>query len=141
MGPLLKVMKKSRAVSCAAAVCTMILLDACWLLGAGSGKVYTSMASSLGEIQQWSLPKLFLIGGGVYLLLALGLCTFCLSEGDPSLSALRGALLGLVIFGVFDLTNLTFFGQGYGMQLAAMDICWGVFLFGTSALVGSLMGS
>ena len=64
---------------------------------------------------------------GAYLLLAVGITWLVLPQVDSVQSALiKGALFGLVVYGVFDLTNMTIFSQ-YDKRLALADTLWGTF--------------
>jgi len=56
-----------------------------------------------------------------YLLLALGIQQFAL--GDPK----KAAILGLVIYGVFDSVNMAMI-PGYPLDLATVDVVWGSLL-------------
>jgi uncharacterized membrane protein len=70
-----------------------------------------------------------------YLLLIVGLNFFILNRHRPIHEAV---LLGIVIYGVFDTTNLAMFKK-YKWNLALMDALWGGALFGlTTAVVYGL---
>ncbi len=49
-------------------------------------------------------------------------------------SAARGAAFGLVVYGVYNLTNKSTL-RGYSWSMVAVDAAWGSALFGCSALV------
>lgn len=124
---------RSRAV----AVCTLLVLDALWLIGGGAGARFLDRVASFSDVVPWSAWQLLLFVVLAYVLLAAALCVFAL-PAPPAEAAKRGALLGLVIYGVFDLSNLCLFGRSYGVDLAATDVAWGTFVMGASALAGSL---
>lgn len=70
-----------------------------------------------------------------YLLLIGGLNYFILNRHRPIYEAV---LLGIVIYGVFDTTNLAMFKK-YKWNIALMDTLWGGALFGlTTAVVYAL---
>lgn len=72
----------------------------------------------------------------VYVLLVLGLYKFIISERRPVKDA---AILGLVIYGVFDFTNYTMF-KNYDLTTALMDTAWGTTLMAlTTYLVYQVM--
>jgi uncharacterized membrane protein len=49
-----------------------------------------------------------------------------LSKGNIKKIAIYGALMGLLMYGTFDLTNLTIF-KNFPVNYAIMDTLWGVF--------------
>jgi uncharacterized membrane protein len=63
-----------------------------------------------------------------YLLYPVAVVVLALTPPPPrARSALiRGAVLGLAAFGVYDLTNLAIL-QGYSVRMAAVDMAWGGF--------------
>jgi uncharacterized membrane protein len=67
----------------------------------------------------------------VYALLAYGLVHFIIKPGRSYIDA---ALLGLVIYGVFDFTNYAIF-KDYGLPVAIMDTLWGATLMGFTAYI------
>jgi uncharacterized membrane protein len=70
-----------------------------------------------------------------YLFLVIGLYFFVIRK---KLNYLHGAFLGLIIYGVYDATNLATF-QKWTYKFALQDILWGSFLFGfTTFLVGRI---
>ena len=72
----------------------------------------------------------------VYALLVLGLYKFIISERRPVKDA---AILGLVIYGVFDFTNYAMF-KNYDLTTALMDTVWGSILMAlTTYLVYQVM--
>ncbi|MDH4466430.1 MAG: DUF2177 family protein [Bacteriovoracaceae bacterium] len=97
-----------------------LILDFVWI-GYLAGDFYRSKLSHIlrlnsdGSINAQIFPALF-----VYLFFALGIQVFV-----DKMS--QGALLGLVIYGVYDFTNVSLF-QGWTWDIAAVDIGWGIFL-------------
>jgi len=131
---------RSKTVACATAVCTLLFLDLVWLSLGGAAGRFRSTASASVLVRPWnSLQTTFFILAA-YGLLSVALCSTVLSDMDPAKTALKGALVGLVIYGVYDFTNLLVFGESYGIDLAMSDIAWGVFVMGTSSLMGALAG-
>lgn len=85
-----------------------------------------------GEISPWPLPALI-----VYLLMAIALTAFASPRIFDSTLVncfMWGALLGLCIYGVFDLTNLSIL-KNYPVIFALVDITWGTVLFGTTNMI------
>lgn len=122
----------------AAAIGALLLLDGLWLTLGGAGERFRRMAGDLCAVRAWRPWQLACLTAAAYVLLAAVLCVFAVPGRKPAAAAARGALLGLVIYGVFDLTNLAVFGRGYGLSLAAMDVGWGVFVMGAAACAGAL---
>jgi uncharacterized membrane protein len=137
------VARKARA--CAAAVIALLLLDFVWLYLLGVGDRFAAMARRLtGGAKPWPAWRLGVLVASVYALLGLGLCVFALlpaldGSAPRLLAAAKGALLGATIYGVYDLTNLAVFGQGYDPGLAASDVAWGTVAFGAAALAGATL--
>jgi uncharacterized membrane protein len=73
-----------------------------------------------------------------YLLLALGLSVYSIPNiKDKSLlkdSIIYGGLLGIIIYGVFDFTNLAIIRK-YNLKIALIDMFWGGILFTISAYI------
>jgi uncharacterized membrane protein len=110
------------------ALVVLLLLDAVWLtaIAPTSRRVIAAIQGTPLEVR-WT-PALV-----VYLLIAAGVTVF--ATGDTLLeTGSRGALLGLVIYGVYDLTNYATL-RAYPLTYAASDIAWGTFLCGTTAIV------
>jgi len=125
--------------SCALAVTVLLVLDFLWLTLAGTGKRFQDVASGIGPIEPWQGWQRISFAAGAYLLLSLALCLILGLDRSVRKTLLAGLLAGLIIYGVFDLTNLVVFGRGYSPSLALSDICWGTFVMGTSALAGALL--
>jgi len=68
----------------------------------------------------------------VYILIVLAIIVYVLPKINNKTilkdSILYGGLLGLIIFGVFEFTNIILF-EKYSLNLALIDIIWGIFLF------------
>jgi len=109
------------------ALVILLLLDAVWLTANAptSRRVIAGIQSTPLQIR-WT-PALL-----VYLLIAAGVTFF--APGDTLLeTGSHGALLGLVIYGVYDLTNYATL-RAYPLTYALSDIAWGTFLCGTTAI-------
>lgn len=77
----------------------------------------------------------------VYLIITFGIVYFVLPHTQPSdlLGAfIRGALLGLVMYGVYDFTNLATLAN-YSVKLTVIDVLWGMFATGTAATLVTLL--
>lgn len=84
-------------------------------------------------VRSWIMPL-------IYLLMGAGIAFYSLPKvqrlgtlGDENRSVrnsfMWGGLLGLIIYGVFDLTNYAIL-RDWGIGLAMMDVMWGTFLTG-----------
>ena len=109
----------------------MIALDATYLYFLG-GPPFARMVESIQD----SKFRLNIFGAAAsYLLMLYGLHYFVLSRArtqSTTDSMIRdSAVLGLVIYGVFDSTNIAMFSK-YKLGLAVVDTLWGVFLFSTT---------
>lgn len=82
------------------------------------------------------------VAAGFYLFYVVGVLALAVIPGIEKgalIEALwRGALLGAVAYGTYDLTNLATL-KGYTWQVAVVDITWGTVLTGTVATAGFLI--
>ncbi|MCZ7166770.1 DUF2177 family protein, partial [Salmonella enterica] len=109
-----------------------LVLDGLWL-GVFMGQTYRSLLGSLMLDQPRLLPAVLF-----YLLYALGCVVFVvLPSGSWQRAAGLGALLGLVAYGTYDLSNWATL-QGWSAGLALMDMAWGTFLTAVCCSVGYL---
>ena len=79
------------------------------------------------------------IAGAFYLLYVVGIVVLAivpaLGEGGWIKALLMGAVLGLVAYGTYDITNLSTL-KGWSVKLAVIDIAWGTALSAVSAAIG-----
>ncbi len=114
----------------------MAVVDSVWL---------TSMISTYRQhIGELLLPDGIRIAPAVafYLLYIFGIVWFGVSPalangGSLQTAALNGALLGLVCYGTYDLTNQATL-KVWPTFITLMDLTWGVFLTSTAAVAGTL---
>lgn len=101
---------------------------------------------------QWSLPNVyqptfdrignttFRLSGGIvaWMLIAAGLNYYAIIKGDIISSALRGALFGFIVYGVYNATNYAILTE-YDLRTATIDTAWGMCVSGlVSALVSTI---
>ena len=103
-----------------------------------TGKVFGSM---IKNIQNGSPMKTRMIPGIIcFFVLAFGYTYFILPKiRDEAIvldSLKYGAVFGLVVYAVYDLTNLSTFGK-YGTTTAVIDILWG----GILGFIVSMLGA
>lgn len=109
----------------------MLVLDAMYLTATRS-----IFGATVAKIQRVAMQIRIEGAVVVYVLLVLGLYKFIISERRPVKDA---AILGLVIYGVFDFTNYTMF-KNYDLATALMDTTWGTTLMAlTTYLVYQIM--
>lgn len=115
-------MSVSAALVASAATCGLDLL---WLGVLAKGFYRRELGHLMSDQVTWWAAALF------YILYGAGVVYFCvqpaLREGGLRAAALHGALLGLLVYGTYDLTNIAVLRQ-WGVAIALTDIAWGVFL-------------
>lgn len=117
----------------------MVAMDFFWL-GLIAGPEYTRQLHSIARIVQTESGQgwdpIYWAAAGVYFFLALGVQFFAVRGSAHRLdAAFRGSILGLVIYGVYDWTNLALVAN-WPPQIALMDMAWGALLCGCAAAVG-----
>ena len=79
----------------------------------------------------------------VYILIPLGVVLFVApriaTSGSLVTAAVWGGIFGLVVYGVYDLTNLSIL-ERWPLTITIADIVWGCFLCATSAVCMTLVG-
>lgn len=115
----------SNAVAWAAASATTMALDLLWLGVAAAGLYRRHLGHLMADKVGWPAALLFyvLYGGGVLYFCAAP----ALREGGLRAAALHGAVLGLLVYGTYDLTNMAVL-RDWGATIAAVDVSWGVFI-------------
>ncbi len=58
-----------------------------------------------------------------------------LGDGKLTTALMRGAVLGLVAYATYDLTNQATL-RGWSTPITIIDLCWGTFLTGFAASIG-----
>lgn len=115
------------------ALVVFLACDAVWL-GVVARRIY------MEEIGPLLLdPPNWPVAAGFYLLYLVGVVVFAMLPGLESGSLFtalwRGALLGLVAYGTYDLTNLSTL-KGFTARIAVLDMAWGTVLTGAVSAVG-----
>lgn len=124
------------------ALLSFVVLDGLWLGVVMSGFYRTALGPIARTAADGSLAPLWLVAAPVYVLLALGEVVFVMprAAGGGLLAAMGfGALFGLVVYGVYDLTNWSVL-KDYGATVAIVDIAWGTFACGTVATILRVWG-
>ncbi|RON90049.1 DUF2177 family protein [Pseudomonas fluorescens] len=116
-----------------ATLLAFLLLDGIWL-GVLMAPTYRELLGSL------MLEKPLLVPAAVfYCLYVFGCVQFVvLPAASLQWAAKRGALLGLVAYGTYDLTNWATL-RGWSVQVSLMDWAWGTFATAVACSVGFLV--
>lgn len=115
---------------------SMLLIDYVYLTKIAA-KPFGSMVQSIQSSPMVVNKKYAAV---TYLIMLIGVLSLAVSrvskESMGRDSLIYGALLGLVMYGVFDFTNLAIF-SGYTLNNALLDTAWGVFLMMVVTYIGS----
>lgn len=116
----------------------MLVLDIIWL----TTMVPRVYKPALGDLLA-DPPNLW-VAGVFYLLYVVGVVVFvvlpALGQQNWLMALGAGALLGLVAYGTYDITNLSTL-KGWSIPLTATDIAWGTALSSASAVAGYFAAS
>jgi len=111
-------------------------LDFVWLSTMASG----FYRSRIGELLL-AQPNLG-VAGVFYLVYVAGLVHFAVlpavQGGNWTTALLNGALLGLVAYGTYDMTNLSTL-KNWSVSVSIVDMAWGITLSGVAATCGYLV--
>lgn len=138
LNPSLAIRLPQLAVAYCSALCVLLLIDGLWL-GLLMGPLYARYLGNLLLEQPRWLPAILF-----YLLYALGLLVFAIVPGLRARSwrttVRLAALLGLVAYGTYDLSNYATL-QGWPLALTFIDIVWGAVLSGLTGAAAWLAAS
>lgn len=119
---------------------TLVTLDALWL-GGVMKEFYSERLHYLARMQGEEWDPVLWAAGGVYLAIALGVQVFATQAGQSRLTAVfKGALFGLSVYAVYEFTNISLVKE-WPLEMALVDILWGVILCGSAAFIGQLASS
>jgi uncharacterized membrane protein len=126
---------------------SFIIVDAVWL-GFVMRKFYTAQLMGIGRISEGKIEPVIWAAVLVYVVLSLGVVEFVLPktgfDSNFGVTFLTGALMGLVVYGTYDFTNMATL-KDWTVTLALTDVCWGMFLTGMvsafTRYVGSLLAA
>jgi len=110
-------------------------LDAVWLSQVALGLYRREIGGLL--LDQPNLP----VAGLFYLLFVAGIVLLVVqpaaSNGGWTAALWMGAVLGLVAYGTYDITNLSTL-RGWSLTIAAVDLAWGVVVTAVASIAGYL---
>jgi uncharacterized membrane protein len=117
----------------AAALLTIVVLDAVWLGWLARGLYQEGIGPLMRAQPLWAAALAF------YLLYAAGLVWFAVrpQREQPQVrrAAGAGALLGLLAYGTYDLSNLATL-NGWPLHIVLVDMAWGALVSAASAAAG-----
>ncbi len=120
---------------------TIVFLDYVWL-GLIMNKFYVQNLGAIARIQEGKIQPVYWAAAVVYILLAVGVVYFVLPKVGPGTSFLNvflaGALMGLIIYGVYDMTNYATL-KDFPVNLAFADMAWGATVTGLATVAASLV--
>ena len=121
-----------------AAAVIFLAIDLVWLGWLGRGLYQAEIGPLLR--QPFNLPA----AGAFYVLYITGLMIMVIWPAFQAQSVLqallRGALLGLIAYGTYDLTNLAVM-KGFTTKIAIIDMVWGTVLTGAVSALTVLVGT
>ncbi len=113
------------------------LIDMVWLGVVAKGFYRRHLGSMLSPKVNWAAAILF------YLLFIVGLLVFvikpALVSGEPLRALLFGALLGLISYATYDLSNLATL-KDWPLVVTVVDLIWGSVLGGSVSFIAALIG-
>ena len=121
-----------------AAAVLFLAIDMVWLLWLGRSIYVTEIGGILRQ------PPNMAAAGAFYALYITGLMVMVIWPAVQAQSVVQGmlygALLGLVAYGTYDLTNLAVM-KGFTTKIAIIDMIWGAFLTGAVSTLTVLIGT
>ena len=118
-----------------------LLLDYLWLAKLMQ-RFYLSELGPYARVRGRTIKPVYWAAVIVYLLLPLGIVLFALPRVDPAhlipSSLGWGALFGLVIYGVYDMTNMSTL-ERWPVRMVWVDIGWGCFLCAMTTTCAALL--
>jgi uncharacterized membrane protein len=118
-----------------------LLLDYIWLARLMQG-FYVKELGSCARVRGTTIIPVYWAAAIVYLLLPLGIVLFALPRVDPTnpvaSSLMWGGLFGLVVYGVYDMTNMATL-ERWPVRMVWIDIGWGCFLCGVTTCFAALV--
>ena len=112
----------------------MLVIDVIWW-GFLAKNFYKEEMKNIGRFKGGNFDVKIIPTAILYILMALGLMYFVDPKSGIEISNLfRGAFLGLLMYGVYDLTNYALL-RDFSLKLAAIDMLWGSFLLGIVSFI------
>lgn len=113
---------------------TFMVLDGLWL-GLVMRHFYRSQLAPIARMANGGMAPNWTAAVVVYVALGLGIALLAVPRATDAASALRfGALLGLVVYAVYDFTNFSTLRQ-WPLTVTFVDTLWGVAATAVATLV------
>ncbi len=113
------------------------LIDMVWLGVVAKGFYRKHLGAMLSPKVNWIAAILF------YLLFIVGMLVFAikpaLAAGEPTKALVLGALLGLISYATYDLSNMATL-KDWPLVVTIVDLVWGTVLGGSVSFVSALLG-
>lgn len=107
------------------ALAAFVVLDGLWL-GLIMKSFYRTQLAPIARMSAGGLAPLWPVAALVWVLLAVGIAAFVIPRSATVSSAMMsGALFGLVVYGVYDLTNYSTLAA-WPAAVTVADILWGM---------------
>lgn len=119
-----------------------LLLDFIWL-GLLMPKFYSDSLGNLARRSGDALDPNWTAAVFVYIIIVLGLVLFVLpkmEENSPWSLLVWGAAFGVILYGVYDLTNLSTLA-GWSLKLTIVDMVWGGVACGIASVAMGYMSN
>ena len=131
----------STLTSVAAGILGFVILDGIWL-GVIMASFYQRQFRDIGRFAaDGSFAPIWSAALPVYVLLGAGVALFAAPRAESLAgAALWGALFGIVVYGVYDLTNYSTLAQWPAIVTVA-DIVWGMFACAAASAVAFAAGA
>jgi uncharacterized membrane protein len=109
----------------------MLLMDAVWLTFQ-----YNYNATIIKNVQKSVMKMRYVPAALVYLIMPIAVTYLAIVPSKTiQESVQKGALVGLAMYGVYDLTNLATF-DNWTTRMVLQDMAWGTFLCSVTAGIG-----
>ncbi len=123
---------KAAVIGYAAALLTILVLDALWLGVVARDFYFSRLGSLLLDRPNWVPAAAF------YLIHAIGIVVFVLPAAGSWLGVLLlGALFGICVYAAYDLTNLATL-RGWPLAVSLVDLAWGAAVTAAAATAAFL---
>ena len=120
------------------ALVAFCLMDAAWLGVVATDFYFGALGDLLRVDPNWPAAVIFYLG------YVAGVVYFAVLPASRAAgwkaAARRGALLGLLCYATYDMTNLATLA-GWSLTVSIVDMVWGMVITGTAATVGFLASS
>lgn len=112
-----------------------LCLDLAWLTLIAKSLYLNTISSLMQKAPDGTFSPNYSAGLVVYILMVIGILFFVLPKANGNyLQALfYGALLGLIIYGVYDFTNLAIISN-WPLSISLIDMAWGTCLCAITSL-------